>query len=108
MNKNEFINMSSTTLDEALRILSAKAAYSTEEDALSAFKIEAAIAKLLGLEASNPRHRCLNEIIKKVTRILRLEKQGWPGGTDSVKDSHLDIINYLLLHYALIQEGDGD
>jgi len=106
--KAEFLSDSDLLLEKALKTLAAKAAYSSNEDALTAFKEDAALAALLGIDATMPTHRCLIEILKKVRRLIRLEKEGWPKGTDGSEDSTLDIINYALLHHALVKEAcDG-
>lgn len=108
MTKTEFINESDLLLERAIQVLRAKAAYSTEADALAAFKEDAELARLLGIDATKPTHRCLIEILKKVRRLIRLESEGWPKGTDGSEDSTLDIINYALLHRGLVKEAcDG-
>jgi len=108
MNKTQLLANSTQLMGEAFAVLKAKATYSTEEDALCAFKKEAAVAQLLGLEATNPRHRCYIEVVKKISRLVRMENERWPKGIDSVLDSHIDIINYILLSYGLTKEATDD
>lgn len=104
MKKQDLLSGSDLLLEKAQKVLVVKAVYSTEEDALCSFYNEAKIAELMGVDARNPLHRCINEIIKKCRRLLLLESQGWPGGVDSAEDSHIDIINYALLHSSILRE----
>jgi len=108
MNRAEFMSSSDLLLEKALKVLSAKAAYSTDADALSGLKADAAANKVVGLDLSRATHRCLSEIVKKVRRLVDIEARGFPSGADSAEDSALDIINYTALYFALVKEAtDG-
>ena len=104
MTKLKFMAESDELLAKAFEILNSKAAYSKDEDALCAFKEDAKLYEVLHLDAGNPRHCAIMEIVKKVRRLVMLEQQGWPKGVDGVEDSHIDIINYVLLHHGLVVE----
>jgi len=102
--RKDFLAMAHCTMLSAADVLELKSAYATEADVLASFKQEAALAKLLGIDASNPRHRAVNEIVKKCCRMIRAEERGFPGGIDSVDDLVVDTINYALLYKGLVRE----
>lgn len=104
MKQKHFMIMANTTMVSAADVLELKSAYATGEDVLASFKQEAALAKLLGIDASNPRHRAVNEIVKKCCRMIRAEECGFPGGIDSIDDLVVDTINYALLFKGLVYE----
>jgi hypothetical protein len=64
------------------------------------------MARIIGIDAGNPLHRCLNEIIKKCCRLIRLEKES-NAAADSANDSIIDIINYALLYRALMMNKEA-
>jgi hypothetical protein len=102
--KANFLAMARMTMVSAADVLELKSTYGVKHDVLMAFKQEAELARILDLDASNPRHRCINEILKKCCRMVRAEENGFPGGIDSIEDLVVDTINYSLLYKGLVGE----
>jgi len=101
-----FLHYSKEILQESQKILEAKSAYSDEDEALSAFYEDAALARILKIDAGRADHRALLAILVKVRRLRKLEGGVGSDLVDSALDSHLDIINYVLLHAGLLREAE--
>lgn len=67
-------------------------------DRLSNFKDVGAVCKV------TPANVALQMVSMKVSRLTSLYNNGKPPENESVLDSAIDLLNYALLHYAILSE----
>lgn len=104
MELNEFLEIALGLFEEAgILVQSKNKDYSKQENAFRNFDRTSQIVRALGLDLGKREHIALFEIVKKVHRLVNLGDR--EPQHESIKDTCLDIIVYIVLYYGMMSEG---
>lgn len=103
MNRDEFVRLSKANFDERIALSGKKSHDYATEDVLSNFKRVSEMATLLNIKLT-PEQYSLFMVVNKLDRICNLLFRDKTPLNESLRDSFLDIMNYIDLTYALVSE----
>jgi len=102
MNLNRLLTISSVNNLCARELLDRKNKdYSDEDEVHENFKDMALLCDLLGVNVGNPSGCIMFEIVRKIRRLFKIINSGLPPENESLKDSVIDLENYITLLYTL-------
>lgn len=104
MNKKDQMSLVADMQQEEVAILSTKGSDYADEDVLKNFKQVAQICSILNIDARTIYGTHLFYIIIKVQRICNLLNSGKTAKHESVRDSIIDLRNYISLMNCSLEE----
>jgi len=105
MENQEFSSMVNETFDNLKIILTSKGHDYANEDALANLKTVSELARILGIDFTQPHHYPLLMVLMKFGRLQNLTAKGADPKNESVADTVTDAIGYMLLTKASLLEG---
>ncbi len=105
MDRDYFITLYDTIVRKAVELNKGKSQdYASHTDVLSNFKRLSAAARELNIDVHTPQGYALFLVLMKIDRINNLSNQGTVAVNESMQDSFIDALNYLLLALGCIIE----
>jgi len=109
MKREYFIDLYDTIVRKAQELNKGKSQdYASTEDVLANFKRLSEAAKILGIDITTPYGYSMFMVLQKIDRINNLCKKGTTAVNESMQDSFVDALNYLLLTLACIVEEQAE
>jgi len=109
MKREYFLQMYDTIVGKAQALNKGKSQdYASTEDVLANFKRLSEAARVLGIDITTPYGYSMFMCIMKLDRINNLHKKGTSAVNESMQDSFVDALNYLMLTLACIVEEQVD
>ena len=107
MRLNQLLTHSSTLNLNARQLLDKKNQdYSSEDNVHANFDETSILCALLGVDVTTPEGCAEFEIVKKVRRYFKIIHSKKPAANESLRDSTIDLHNYIDLLYTMVIDND--
>ena len=101
MERSKLMELQDSLFKEAGRLLTSKGQDYAGEDALANFKRMCQLSSLLGIDVQrSPADCALFLMLLKIDRWMNLKSKGAKPENESVKDTVMDLLNYIELAYC--------